>query len=88
MDDATAVGVVQRGRHVPPDLHRLFHRELLFPDQEVAKGLAFHERHDEVEERMAAIGPVGPARVVQGEDVGVLEPRGNLDLTQEPLGAE
>src|SRR5213079_1237917 len=56
--------------------------ELLHPRQAVAQGFPFDVRHDVIEE--AGRG----ARVVQGQDVGVLQPGGDLDLAQEPLGAE
>src|SRR5256885_3312222 len=40
-------------------------------------------RSDDVEEK-----PVGFSRVDQGEDMRMVEPRGDGDFPQEPLGAE
>ena len=48
----------------------------------VAQRLPFHKRHDVVEEA------VGFSRVDETEDVGVLEMRSDLDLFQEPIGAD
>ena len=44
--------------------------------------LALDERHDVVEDA------VGLARVVEAEDVGVLEVGGEPDLAEEPVGAD
>ena len=53
------------------------------------QGLALDERHHVVEER-AASRPVGGdlARIDEGQNVGMLQVRGDADLAQEPLGAE
>ena len=76
------VGVVERARHLPRDRERLLEAELVLAVELVAERLAAHERQHVVEEA------AGLARVDQGEDVRVVEPRGDLDLGQEPLGAE
>src|SRR6185503_3744533 len=47
----------------------------------IAETLAFHERHGEPE----TLG--GFARVEHREDVGMLQPGGELDLALEPFGA-
>ena len=57
-------------------------RELLLLVQPVAERFALDERHD-VEEQ-----PIDLARVVEAEDVRVLEVGGDPDLAQEPVGAE
>ena len=56
--------------------------ELLLPVQLVPKRLALDERHDVVEQAVAA------ARVEQGEDVGVLEFGGDPDLAEKAIAAE
>ena len=48
----------------------------------VPQVVAVHVRHHVVEEAR------GFAGIVEGEDVGMLEPGGDLDLAEEPLGAE
>ena len=57
-------------------------RELLLPVEPVPERLALDERHDVVEQT------VGLARVVEAQDVGVLEVGGDSDLAQEAVGAE
>jgi hypothetical protein len=57
-------------------------RELPVAGEPVAEGLALDERHGEPE-------PAGGvARVEDGEDVGVVQAGGGVDLALEPLGAE
>ena len=51
-----------------------------------AQRLAFDEGHDEVR-RLAAGAVVDGAGVEDREDVGMLEPRGELDLAEEPRDA-
>ena len=82
VDDAVAVRVVERGGDLAGDPDRVVDRELLLPVEPVAQRLALDERHDVEEEA------VGLARVEQREDVRVLEVGGELDLGQEPLGAD
>ena len=82
VDDAVAVGVVERARDLPGDRQRLVQAELVLAVELVAERLAPDVREDVVEE--AFFG----ARVDQGEDVRVVEPGGDLDLGQEPLDAE
>jgi len=57
-------------------------RELLLPVQPVAQRLALHERHDIVEQAVAL------ARVVEAENVGVLQVGGDADLAEKAIGAE
>ena len=79
---AVAVGVVERRGDLGGDPHRVGHGELLLPVHPVAQRLPLDERHD-VEEVA-----VGLARVEQRQDVRVLQVGRELDLGQEPLGAD
>src|SRR3989441_3451755 len=82
MDHAVAVGVVERARNLAGNPHGVLDRELLLMVEPVAQRLPFHKRHDVVEQS------VGFSRVDETEDVGVLEMRSDLDLFQEPIGAD
>ena len=82
VDHPVPVGVVERGGHLARDPHRLGDGELLLPVEPGPERLALDERHDVEEEA------VGLARVEQRQDVRVLEVGGELDLGQEPLGAD
>ena len=82
MDHAGPVGRRQRLRDLAEQPYGLGHRQLAAAGQAVAEGLALDVGHDVIEEA------VGVARVDQAEDMGVLEPGGDLDLAGEPLGAE
>ena len=82
MDDVVAVRVCQRFRHFPRDEQRVLDRQLRLSLQPVAEGFAFYERHDVVE------GARGVAGVIDGQDVGVLQPGGQLDLAQEALAPQ
>src|ERR1041384_5755826 len=82
MHHVVAVGVAQRARHLPRDVHRFVYRELLLPVQPVAPRLAL-DVGDVVVEQAA-----GLARVMYRQDVGVRQASGDLDLAQKPLGAE
>ena len=80
--DAVAVRVGERARHLGGDPQRVFEGELLFPRQPVAQRLALDERHDVVQETGDR------TRIVQRQDVGMLQPRGDLDLPEEALGSQ
>ena len=80
--DDCAVGVLERVGDLAGELERVPERELLFPLQPVPQRLAFHVRHDVVEEARR----LRPSR--RGQDVGMMEPGGDLDFAEEPLGAE
>ena len=82
VDHAVPVGVLERPGGLGGDPERLVHRQLPLPPEPVAERLALDERHGEPE--LAG----GLARVVDGEDVRVLQPGGELDLALEALGAE
>ena len=82
VDHAVAVGFGERVGDVAEDAHRVADRQLALLRQLVAEGGAVHVRHDVVEQ------PVGRARVVQRQDMGVLQGRRHLDLAEEALLAE
>ncbi|MBX6331397.1 MAG: hypothetical protein IRY91_06100 [Gemmatimonadaceae bacterium] len=76
------VRVLQRLRGLVHDLQRLVDRERAVALEARAQRLALDERHGEPEP------PRGGAGVVDGEDVRVLQPRGEPDLPLEAGGAE
>ena len=82
VDDAVAVGVVERAGDFGGDAHRIGDRELLLPIEPVPKDLALDERHHVEEEG------IGRAGVEQRQDVRVLQVGGRLDLAEEPVGAD
>ena len=82
VDHAVPVGVVQRRGDLGGDPDRVGHGELLLPVEPAPERLPLDEGHDVEEEA------VGLARVEQRQDVRVLEVGGELDLGQEPLGAD
>ena len=82
VDHPVPVGVVERGGYLDRDPDRLGDGELLLPAEPGPERLTLDEGHDVEEES------VGLPRVEEGEDVGVLEIGGQLDLGQEPLGAD
>ncbi|MEJ2504079.1 MAG: hypothetical protein P8177_12345 [Gemmatimonadota bacterium] len=81
MHDPLVVGVLERRRHPPPQLHRLVHRQLLLPVQRLPQALPLDVRHDVEEEAVRF------TRIEQGQDVGMLEVRRGPDLREEPLPA-
>jgi hypothetical protein len=76
------MGIVEGTGHLLGDGEGLFQAELLFALELVAERLAADQWKD-VEEETARL-----ARVDQSEDVGVVEPRRDLDLGQEALGTQ
>ena len=56
--------------------------ELAFALQPLPQGFPLDEGHDVVEES------VGFTRIEKGQDVGMGELRGDLDLTEEPFGTK
>jgi hypothetical protein len=82
MDDAVAVGIVERAGHLARDGEGLADGQLLLAGEPVAQRFAFDERHDVEEE------PVDLARIEERQDMRVLQVRGGPDLGQEPLGAD
>ena len=81
VDDALAMGVIERARDLRRDAHRVGDRQLLLPRDPLPQRLAVHERHD-VEEQA-----IGVAGVMQRQDVRMLQVGGGLDLLEEPVGA-
>ena len=77
------VRVVERAGGLAGDAERVVHWELALAAEPVPERLALDERHGEPE-RGAAASP----GVVDRQDVGMLEPGGELDLALEALGAE
>ncbi len=77
-----AMGVIERGAHVARDADRFRHRYPMVAQQPLAQRTVGHVRRDVIEQ------PAGLTRVDQRQDVGMGEARGDLDLPQEPLGAE
>ncbi len=82
VDHTVAVRVVQGRGDLPRQLRGVFDREPAFTVQANAQRLALHHRHHVIEE------PVGLARIVQRQDVRMIEPGRDPDLAQEPFGAE
>ena len=82
VDHAVPVRVIERVGAGDGDAEGVVHRELLLPLEPGAERFPLHERHH-VEEM-----PVGLAAVEQGEQIGVLEIRRDLDLGEEPLDAQ
>ena len=82
VDHAVAVRVVQRVGDVGRDAHRLVDAQLLLAIELGAQRLALDVGHHVVQEA------IGGAGVEQGQDVGVLERGGGLDLLDEPVGTE
>ena len=82
VDDAVAVGVVERGGDLGGEADRIRDRKLLLAGQPVAQALAFDERHDVVRRavRLAAVD--------QPQDMRVLQVGDGPDLAQESLGAD
>jgi len=81
MQNAAAVGVLQRVGDVARDLDRRSERNPLLAAQPVAQRFAFDERHGEKQQ---------PCRLPSGEDghdVGVPELRRHLDLALKALDA-
>ena len=76
------VGVVQRGRDLAGDGQGVRQRQLPLPLEPLPERAALHVGHD-VEEQLA-----GLAGVVDRKDVRVGETGGELDLAEEPLGAD
>ena len=80
--DAVAVSAVERVGDLAGEAHRLVDRQLPLAVEPGAERFSLDEGHGEPEQRS------GPARVEDGEDVGVLQPGGELNLPLEPFGPE
>jgi hypothetical protein len=82
MDYAACVRVGKCVRDLAQEPNRLGNGELPLPCQPGAQGFAVDERHDVIEET------VGVSGVEDGQNVGVLKLRGDLDFAGEPVGSE
>ena len=76
------MGIRERAGDLTRDRHGLLHRQLLFPLQALAQRLSLDVGHDVIQQL------TGGAGIVQREDVGMVQLRGDLDLAQEPLRAQ
>src|SRR6185503_4410208 len=81
MNDVVRVREVERIRDLGGQPHGIVHRQRPFATQPIAERLSLDERADEV------AGLVGRSGVVERENVRMLEPREQPDLTPESLGA-
>ena len=76
------VRVGEGARDLPRDRQRVVQRQLGFMVEALPQGLSLDVRHDVIQQ-------VGSgARVIQRQDVGMVELCGDLDLSQEPFCAE
>ena len=82
MDDPGLVGMIECVGDLAGDAKGLFDRKRPFALESSPEGLARHVGHHVVDE------PVGLPRVVEREDVRMLQPRGDTDLVEEPLGSD
>jgi hypothetical protein len=82
MDDAVAMGIVQRVGNFAGDAQSVVERELPFARQALPKRLAQHVRHYEVEESDPLI------RVVERQDVRVREGAYNPEASDELFAVE
>ena len=82
VDDAVAVGVLERVEQVVGHAQRVRHRQPAARGQELPQGRALHVGHDVVDQ------PVALARVEQMRDMGMVELGGELDLPEEPVGRD
>ncbi len=82
MDDALPMRVVEGRGDLPGYLQRFVQGELLLALELIAQRLALDVGHDVIEEAFGLPG------VVERQNVGVTELRGDPDLAQEPLGPE
>jgi len=76
------VGVAERVRYLAGDRQRLVDRKVRLAHQTTAQRLAFAVGHDVIEKAL------GLTRVVEWQDMGMVQAGGDCDLAEEPLGAE
>ena len=87
VDHPFAVGEGERVRRLARDPERVRQGKLLLPAEPVTQTLAPDEGHGEPEQgRRPWHGQL--ARVEDGEDVGVLQAGGEMDLAEKPIGSE
>jgi hypothetical protein len=82
VDHTQIVGVVERRGHLAGERHGLVDRQLLLSLDLGPKRLALNMGHDVVEE------PVSFTRIVEPQDVGVVELCGDSDFPEEPRGTQ
>jgi hypothetical protein len=82
VDHVVAVSVIEGRGDLAGDGQGVGEWELPLALEPLPEGVALHVGHD-IEEEVA-----GAAGIVDREDVGVVEARGELDLAEEPLGAD
>ena len=78
------VGVGQRVRDLAGDAHGILGRQTALAVQPVAQVLAFDIRHDEIGDRRGS-ADLDDTGIEDRKDVGMLQTRGELDLTKETL---
>jgi hypothetical protein len=76
------VGVTQRVGHLTRNLQGVGDGQLPLAVEPLAQRLALDIRHDVVDQAVHLVG------VVERQDVRVVQPSGDLDLVQEPGGAD
>ena len=82
MHDPATMGVVERVGHFSRNLERVFQSQPAISIEPLSEGPSIHEGHHVVEK------PVGFTGVEKRQNVGVGQLGRDLDLPQEPLGAE
>jgi hypothetical protein len=91
VNQAAGMRILEGVGDVAQDPHGPIHRQPAFSSHQRAERLTLHVRHDVVEKlggRSVSRAGGGRAGIVQRQDVGMLERRGDLDLAQEALGTE
>ena len=81
MHHVAGVRVLQRVRHLARDPERVADGKRAFPRQPVPQGLPLDVRHGVVDQVVDLV------RIVEGQDMRVMEARGDLDLAQESRGS-
>jgi hypothetical protein len=82
MNDAVAMSVAQRISDFPGDLQSTLNKQLLLAIQPFAQRFSFHQGH-----RVPQL-PCRFAGVVNGEDMGMLEPGSQPNLPLKSFGSE
>ena len=88
MDDPYGVRIVQRPRDLPYNLNRLVDGQFLIFAQACPQRGALYIGHDIIEVWAGHVRPIRLARIVQGQDVWMLELCGYLDLPKETFGSQ
>ena len=79
---STRRSIVERGRGLSRDAYLVLEGQLPFAAQTISQAFAFDIRHGEPELTRRIAG------IVDREDVGMLQPRGQSDLALEAFRAE